>query len=98
MLDKTTLIRLYEPLQNAYARDKHPIEELADLSEIFGYSFISLVEQIDGEFYFHPMPDLWTNRHHLKRLNENDHPLDSPEGYRLWYVLALGRSLPAHNL
>ena len=96
MEDKTTLIRLYPPLENKFAKDKHPVEELYDLSQIFGYDFTRLLVYLDDEIYFRPISDLWNNLHQLPRLNENVHPLDSPEGFRFFYVLAIGRVLPAH--
>lgn len=92
------LIKLSKPLTNEYASDVASWDEIAELSEIFGYDFASLITQVDGEYYFRPITDLWNNLHLLRRLNDNDIPVDSPEGFRLFYVLALGLTLPQHNI
>ena len=92
------LIRLYAPLDNGVARDKAPWDEIAELSIIFGYDFTALLQEIDDEWYFTPLPDLWNNLDLLPRINGNEHPLNSPEGFRFFYCLALGRTLPEHNV
>jgi len=97
-MDKTELIRLFDPLSNEFATDPAPWDEIRSLSEVFGYDFGSLLRQIDGEWYFVPIVDLWNNLSQLPRINDNEHPPDSAEAFQFFYPLALGRAVPRHNL